>query len=85
MPVHAIGHRLRVMHKARSPSAACRHSKRAAALYLAAVAVLGAGCTTAAPAGQTRFACYDVRGRLEASITNRGECEARNWEWRERQ
>ncbi len=69
-----------------SPVAAQDRSKRVAALWLAAMALppLGTGCTTAAPAGQTRFACYDVRGRLEATITTKAECEVRDWQWRER-
>jgi hypothetical protein len=46
--------------------------------------VLAAGCTTAAPAGKPQFACYDVRGRLADGVTNKGECDARDWEWRER-
>ena len=51
---------------------------------LAAVALLGTGCTTTEPAGKPRFACYDARGRVETTITTKGECEARDWEWRER-
>jgi hypothetical protein len=46
--------------------------------------LLGTGCSTEAPAGRPRFACYDVRGNLVSSITNKGECDARDWEWRER-
>jgi len=72
------------MRVTRSPFARHRRSNRAAALGLAAVALLGTGCTTTEPAGKPRFACYDARGRVETTITTKGECEARDWEWRER-
>jgi hypothetical protein len=45
--------------------------------------LLGTGCATTPPAGQTRFACYDVRGRIEPTIVTKAECELREWEWRE--
>ena len=73
------------MHCTPSPSTPRRLSKRAGARWLAVIALslLDTGCTTAAPAGKTRFACYDVRGRLVESITHKGECEAHDWEWRQ--
>jgi hypothetical protein len=75
------------MHRTSSPLAARRRSKRPAALWLAVLALplLGAGCTTTAPEDRTRFACYDVRGRIEPTIATRAECERREWNWRERQ
>ncbi len=74
------------MHRTPPLSAARRDSKRAAALWLVAMALplLGSGCTTATPAGQTRHACYDLRGRLESTVATKAECEFRDWEWRER-
>jgi len=65
-------------------STRCNVSMRTAALWLAALALLGAGCATADPGNRPRFACYDLRGRVEATITTRAECELRDWEWRER-
>jgi hypothetical protein len=46
--------------------------------------LLGTACATTAPSGQARFACYDVRGRIEPTIVTKAECELREWEWRER-
>jgi hypothetical protein len=74
------------MHRSLSNPPARRRSQRPAALWLAALALplLGAGCSTAGPAGNARFGCYDFRGRLEPTITNKAECDFRDWAWRER-
>lgn len=84
-PDKAAGPRLPAMQCAPSQTAT-RLAKRCAVLCLAAMVLplLATGCTTAAPTGQTRFACYDVRGRLEPTIVTKSECEVREWEWRER-
>jgi hypothetical protein len=69
---------------ARSQSAARLSNRRAVLGFAVAVLpLLGAGCATTPPAGQTRFACYDVRGRPEPTIVTKAECELREWEWRE--
>jgi hypothetical protein len=71
------------MHITPSPSTARRLSKRTVTLWLAAMALplLGTGCSSMASA---RGDCYDARGRLEPSIVTKSECEARQWQWRER-
>jgi len=71
------------MHITPSPSPARRLSKRAAVLWLAATALplLGAGCSSMASVPGD---CYDARGRIERSIVTKSECEAREWQWRER-
>ena len=43
-----------------------------------------AAAAPAGPAGNARYGCYDFRGRLEPTITNKAECDFRDWAWRER-
>jgi hypothetical protein len=76
---------MRAMKSTCSPKPTRRLSKRAIALWLAAVALplLGTGCTTAAPAGETRFGCYDGRAQLQPAVDSKTECESRGWRWRE--
>jgi hypothetical protein len=71
------------MHITPSPSTTRRLSKRAAILWLAAVALplLATGCGSTASA---RGDCYDARGHIERSIVTKSECEAQEWHWRER-
>ena len=63
-----------------------RLPKGVGALCLTAMALpmFGTGCTTAAPSEQPRFGCYDVHGRLEPFTVTKAECDALQWEWRER-
>jgi hypothetical protein len=73
------------MHDSSSPSTARRLSQLTILSFAAtALALLGAGCATEAPAGRARFACYDARGHLADTVITKAECELRNWEWRER-
>ena len=59
-----------------------RAVKRIAVALLLPWALGAGGCGTAKEAGSSAGHCYDLKGRLVASITTEAECEYQTWQWR---
>lgn len=54
----------------------------AAAVLLISSALAISACSSAPQVSGVSYKCYDLKGRVEPSITTKADCDYNRWDWR---